>query len=369
MKKISEYEESDFFSDARKLSRQERKRASQKDRSKYKKTDQDKIQEKLKQSVGELEPHLRQGVVISSHGQEVTVASEDKLFICTLRGLLKKEKARIKNLVIVGDQVLFDEYNAITTILARERVLSRADHLSQKKEHFIAANVDQVLITVSLVDPPLRLPLIDRYLIAAHKGSLEAIIICNKVDLLHDASYDEVERHKQLDLLKACKAIYPQIGVPFIEVSAKDGEGMQALIEAMKDKISVFSGQSGSGKSSIINAICGLNLKVGKTVESSRKGAHTTSLAKLIPLPFGGYVVDTPGIKSFGVWNITRDDVRTLFFEIAECGKNCKFQDCFHRGELGCSIPEAIDEGKVSPLRYESYLNLLASIESEHMRR
>ncbi len=368
MKKISEYEESDFFSDARKLSRQERKFASRADRSKYKKTDQDKIQSKLKQ-VEEVGEHLRQGLVISIHGPDITVTADGKEFICTLRGLLKKEKVRLKNLVIVGDQILFDEHNTITTILQRKGVLSRADHLSQKKEHLIAANVDQVLITVSLVDPPLRLPLIDRYLIAAYKGGLEACVICNKIDLLQDTSYEEEERAKQLQLLEACRTIYPQIGVPFLEVSAETCEGMPALIETMKDKISVFSGQSGSGKSSLINAICGLNLRVRKTVESSRKGAHTTSFAKLIALPFGGFVVDTPGIKSFGVWKITRDEVRTLFPEIAECGENCKFQDCFHRGELGCSIPDAIEQGKISPLRYESYLNLLASIEAEHLRR
>lgn len=368
MKKISEYEESDFFSDALKLSRQERKLASRTDRSKYKKTDQAKLK-KTEELQLPADSNLKKGLVLSTHGQEITVEAEGERFLCTLRGFLKKDRARLKNLLIVGDAVLFDEQNTITTILERKSVLSRADHLSQKKEHLIAANVDQVLITVSLVDPPLRLPLIDRYLIAAQKGALDAIIICNKIDLLDEDAYTTEERAKELYLLETCKKIYPQIGVPFLEVSAKSGQGIAEVIEKMKDRISVFSGQSGSGKSSLINATCGLDLKVGKTVESSRKGAHTTSFAELLKLPFGGFVVDTPGIKSFGIWKITRDDVRTLFFEIAECGKNCKFQDCLHQGELGCAIPQAMEEGKVSPFRYESYLNLLASIAEEHLRR
>ncbi|HXF28650.1 MAG TPA: ribosome small subunit-dependent GTPase A, partial [Chlamydiales bacterium] len=229
--------------------------------------------------------------------------------------------------------------------------------------HLIAANIDQVIITVSVVDPPLRPSIIDRYLIAAEKGGLKAIIVCNKMDLLDDAH--EVERI----LADECRDIYRTIGVPFLQTSITSGEGLQSLIDIMKDRTSVFSGQSGAGKSSLLNVICGFNLKVGKTVASTKKGAHTTSWAELLPLPFGGYVVDTPGIKSFGIWDVTKEDIRNYFTEIADHSRFCKFQDCSHRQEPGCSIPEAVEKGIISELRYNSYLNLLESIEEEHLRR
>jgi ribosome biogenesis GTPase / thiamine phosphate phosphatase len=366
MKNIREYEESDFFSDDLKLSRKERKLITKKDRSKYKKTDSKK---EKKQSI-ESRDHLSRGTVISILGQEIIVEGEDgKQVVCTLRGSFKKERMRIKNLVIVGDMVFFTEEKSIVAIEERKKVLSRADHLSQKKEHLICANVDMLLLVVSLLDPPLRLPLIDRYLIAAEKGGLDTVIICNKIDLLDDASYTEQERLLQQEKLEECRKIYKSIGVPFLEVSAKTGAGIEAVKELMKNKISVFSGQSGSGKSSLINAICSLDLRVGKTVESSRKGSHTTTSAILLPLTFGGFVVDTPGIKSFGVWNVTPQDVRWGFPDIVHVGKKCKFQDCSHRGEMGCAVPEALEKGKLSPLRYESYLNLLTSVEEEHLRR
>jgi ribosome biogenesis GTPase / thiamine phosphate phosphatase len=364
MKEFIHYEESDFFDD-KKASRKERKLASKLDRSKYKKTDL----EKQKKEQHFEDEHVQSGIVASIKGQEVLVISENATFSCTVRGSLKKDKERSKTLVIVGDKVLFDSDNAIVSIQERSSILSRADHLSQQKEHLIAANVDQVLITVSVIDPKLRPSIIDRYLIAAEKGDLHPVIICNKKDLLDNPSYTEQEREIEKEILNECIEAYRQAGVLFFPISCETGEGVDAVKEQMKGKISVFSGQSGTGKSSLINALCGLSLKVGRTVQSSRKGAHTTSYAELIPLPFGGYVVDTPGIKSFGVWNLQKEELRHLFSEIAEAGLGCKFQDCFHRGEAGCAIPEAIEKGQVSQLRYESYLSILESIESEHLRR
>jgi ribosome biogenesis GTPase / thiamine phosphate phosphatase len=198
---------------------------------------------------------------------------------------------------------------------------------------------------------------------------LQPVILCNKIDLLDDASIPDAERERERELMLECKKIYAAIDIPFLPISCETRDGLDELIAIMKDKISVFSGQSGAGKSSLINATCDMNLKVRKTVQSSKKGAHTTSYAELIHLPFGGYVVDTPGIKSFGVWNLTLDELPMLFPEIADAGCKCKFQDCIHRGETGCYLPEAVEKGLVSPLRYESYLTLLSSIESEHMRR
>jgi ribosome biogenesis GTPase len=361
MKEFIHYEESDFFS-TKKDAKQERKRSIKRDRSKFKKTDRDKIKEKNISETG-----LQTAIISSIRGAEIFVDTGKESVCCTLRGLFKKENANKTSPIIVGDRIFFDEERVIQKIEPRHSILSRADHLSQKKEHCIAANVDLVLITVSVIDPPLRPSIIDRYLIAAKKGKMQPIILCNKIDLLDDAKYNERDHEKAL--LSECKAIYESIGVPFIELSTVTKEGIDTLRELMKNRTSVFSGQSGSGKSSLLNAIAGFDLRVGKTVAASRKGSHTTSHAELLRLPFGGYVIDTPGIKSFGLWDVKKEEVRELYSDIATIAKNCRFQNCCHRGEAGCAIPDALEKGILSPLRYESYLNLLLSIESEHYRR
>ena len=361
------YEEHDYFTD-RKMYRLEKKLASKLDRSKYKKTDQKK---KRSEDIFE-EPKIgqRTGLVLYVKPQEIVVESEGVEFTCTLRGILKKEKTHHKNLVTVGDRVVFDDHGghrgAIVQVQERKTVLSRAEHLEQHKEQLIAANIDQVFITVSVVDPLLRVPIIDRYVIAAIKGNIAPIIVCNKIDLLQK---DDPSTEQQKQIMDECLRIYPPMGIPFIPVSCETKENLDLLIHYMKNKISVFSGQSGTGKSSLINETAGFSLKVGETVQSSKKGAHTTSFAQLLKLPFGGFIVDTPGIKSFGIWNIEKEELKSLFVDIAEAGHACRFLDCYHKGEAGCAIPEAIEKGDLSLLRYESYLNILSSIEEEHFRR
>lgn len=369
MKQFIHHEESDFF-DTSKDARQERKRAKKRDRSQYKKTDQDKL---LKKETIVSEEGLKKGIVTTIRPEQFIVDHEGKNFTCSLRGSMKKDKTKLKNLVIVGDVVHFIETGpnagAIASIEPRKSVLSRADHLSQKREHLIAANVDQVFITVSVIDPPLRITIVDRYLIAAEKGSLRPVILCNKTDLLDNPSYPEEERFIQREILDECKAVYKDLGIVFLEISAATGAGIDELKSIMKDRISVFSGQSGSGKSSIINRATGLDLKVGKTVAATRKGSHTTSAATLMPLDFGGWCIDTPGIKSFGVWDLKEQDLRRYFDEIHAESGNCKFPDCRHDEDPGCAIPKAIEEGRVSLLRYESYLTLLRSLQQKHLRR
>jgi ribosome biogenesis GTPase len=360
------YDEANLF-EGKKWGRKERKLAQRRDRSKYKKSDQDQ-EKKLAKGVHYKEPFAR-GIVTGIQGSEIHVDSQGKKHICTLRGTLKQDVRRLKNLVVVGDFVHFDSGDAITEIEPRQKSLSRADHLSQQKEHCLAANVDLVLITTSCVDPPLRPTIIDRYLIAAEKGGLHPVIICNKVDLLDSPDYPLEKRAAERALFDECKKIYTSLGIAFIAASCETGEGLPLLKETMSNRISVFSGQSGSGKSSLINAITGWQLKIGKTVAHSKKGSHTTSSTALLALPFGGYVVDTPGIKSFGVWDLEPKDVRHFFPEIALLATSCKFSDCSHRGEEGCAIRDALEQGKISSLRYESYLNIVSSLEIEHLRR
>jgi ribosome biogenesis GTPase len=353
------YEESDYFN-VRKDAKQERKRISRLDRSQYKKSDQKKIAQR---PIQEPPKSTQKGIVVNIRPQQFFVESEGKEVICSLKGSLKQDRLRVKNLVIVGDWVYFDpESKVIVDVEPRKSVLSRADHLSQQKEHLIAANVDMVLITVSIIDPPLRPSIIDRYIIAARKGGLEPVIVCNKIDLLS-------EHPEALLSLEECSRIYTKLGLEFFLVSTITHEGIEALKEKMRGHISVFSGQSGAGKSSLINALTGMDLKVGKTVVHTKKGSHTTSSAQLLPLAFGGWCIDTPGIKSFGVWNLQEDDIRAFFTEIRDAAVGCKFQDCRHIQEPDCAVIRAVEEGDISQIRYISYCNLLSEIEQEHLRR
>lgn len=352
----------------RKERKTERKMASRLDRSKYKKTDQDKI---IKQKVSR--EGLLRGIVITVQSYGIVVESDEKRFLCRLRGALKKEISRVKNLVIVGDFVWFEDVGAnegsIVEVEERKSALSRAESLTQQREHFIAANVDQVLITVSVVNPLLRPTIIDRYLIAAAKGNLIPIIVCNKIDLLQDETIPQVIRQEQQELLAACRNMYERLDILFLMTSSETKEGIQELQRFMHNKISLFSGQSGTGKSSLINATCQHDLPIAETVHRTKKGAHTTTFAQLLPVPDGGWCVDTPGIKSFGVWNITKYELQGFFPEIQQAATACRFPDCMHKGEADCALLQAVEEGRVSPLRYISYLNILESIESEHLRR
>lgn len=355
--------EADYFNDDRKIARKERKIASKKDRSKYKKTDQDKL-EKQKEEIDR--SNLLRGRVLSIISQAINVEFEGKIIKCVLRGSLKKETIRLKNLVTVGDFVYFEMTSAdegvIEDIEERRSILSRADHLHQRREQLIAANIDQVLITLSVVNPPLKPFIIDRYIIAARKGNMNPVIVVNKIDLLES---DPVE----LEIYKELVEAWEPSKVPLIPVSASTGEGIDELKQMMGNRASVFSGQSGVGKSSLINALTKHDLEVGDVVSKTRKGAHTTTQAQLLPLDFGGFVIDTPGIKSFGIWNVEKEEVEEYFPEIHALGSGCKFPDCSHTHESECAVIDAVEKGELSELRYESYCYLIESVDEEHRPR
>lgn len=368
--------EEEYLGQNRKEGKMKRKMAMAKDRSKYKKTDQEKY---LRSVEKDKEAKLSkrnwlEGRVLSIMPQGIIVDWQGKIISCVLKGLLKKAKTHAKNLVAVGDFVLFEKTSEgegiIGHVKPRRTILSRADNLSRRKEQFIAVNIDQVIITVSVVNPPLKSSIIDRYIIAARKGGMEPLIVINKIDLLNQEENDdsfllEVERELYEEAIKA----YAAAGIPLISVSTFQGTGIEELKEAMRDKASVFSGQSGAGKSSLINAIAGLDLRIGEMVEKTKKGTHTTTTTQLIPLEFGGWCVDTPGIKSFGVWNLDREEVEGYFSEIHEHGLHCKFADCTHTHEEQCAVQKALEEERLLPLRYASYQALRQSLSEEHVRR
>lgn len=352
----------------KKEGRFDRKMAQKKDRSKYKKTDRDKrklLKKEKKHQILEKE-ELTIGRVLSITTDALFVDVDGEIYQCTLKGVLKKEKTEAKNLVVVGDFVHFRKLNegegTICYVDERKTSLSRADNLDQRKEQLIAANIDQVLITSSLLKPHLKPSLIDRYIIATKKGGMEPVILINKIDLIDKDPEEKV-------LLERFLLEYAAFGWKIICTSTETGEGLDELKEVMRGKASVFSGQSGVGKSSLINSVAGLDLRVGKTVERTRKGSHTTTFASLLKLPFGGFCIDTPGIKSFGVWKLDKQEMIDYFFSHREIQFECKFPSCTHSHEPSCGVLEAVERGEYSRLRYESYLALLEELEGRHVRR
>ena len=360
--------EAEYFGEERKRGKQARKIASAKDRSKYKKSDQKKLAKQQQVEDAADLTHLSRGRVISISSQGVVVDLEGRQIVCGVRGILKKERSQAKNLVAVGDFVLFEK-EMIAHVEPRSTLLSRAENLSRKKEQLIAANIEQVLITVSPLSPPLKPSLVDRYIIAAQKGGMQPVVVVNKIDLLESHEVDIGEREHQKFLFEEMRKAYRMAGIPMIAVSALTGEGIPLLKETMKDKTSVFSGQSGSGKSSLINAVAGTSLRIGDLVEKTRKGSHTTTSAHLLRLEFGGWCVDTPGIKSFGIWDLDKEEIEHYFPEIFECGHQCRYPDCSHRLEEQCAVKQAVEEGSISLLRYDSYLGLMECVNEKHSRR
>ncbi len=345
-------EEERFFSKDKKSIKKLRKIKSHKDKSKYKKTN---IKPDKNKTAKE---NQKEGRVLSIHGQEILVSYADKEYICTLRGVLKKERHKNKNLIAVGDFVDFLEKNeqegVIENIKKRYSILSREEKLRQK-QHIIAANIDQVLITSSVIEPSLKPHLIDRYIIASIKGNMHPIIVINKIDLLKK---DKKENKKYKEFVK----LYKKLGFIVVSVSSKTKKGLRVLFSKMKKKTSVFSGQSGVGKSSIINTIFKTNLKTGVVTKKTAKGAHITTKAKLIPLKEGGFCIDTPGIKGFGIWDLNIDDVIQYFSEIQDISKNCKYPNCTHINEPECAVLKALKENKISSLRFDSYSSLIEDI-------
>lgn len=362
--------EEKFSREEKSMAKRERKIATSKDRSKYKKTDEKMLQkaERPPQTEG-----LLRGRVLSIISQGMIVECEGLRYTCTLRGVLKKERGAQKNLVAVGDFVLFEktegEEGVISYVEPRKSILSRADNLLQRKEQLIAANIDQVLITVSVLHPPLKTFIVDRYIIATEKGNMKPVIIVNKIDLLTDPSFSEEVRAQELELYEDFVKAYQDAGIPVISVSTVTGAGIEELRKVMHDKASVFSGQSGVGKSSLINVVAGYDLRVGGIVEKTKKGSHTTTTAQLLQLEFGGWCIDTPGIRSFGLWDLKLDEVEQYFSEIYETGLQCKYPDCAHLHEKECAVLKAVEAEEISILRYASYQYLLQSLQQQHRTR
>ncbi|MCK4694811.1 MAG: ribosome small subunit-dependent GTPase A [Candidatus Cloacimonetes bacterium] len=274
--------------------------------------------------------------------------------VCTLSGRLKQVNFKTRTLVAVGDYVNVDisEILRIEEILPRKNSLSRFSEDDFQTEIVLAANIDQVVITSSFKEPKISLGLIDRYICAAEINEIIPIICINKVDLADNL---EIVKNK-MNFYKMCNFIT-------IYTSAKTGYGIEELREILKGKETVFSGHSGAGKSSLINLLQpGIDLKVAEISDYSKKGVHATSSARLLEWNFGGYLVDTPGIKTFGLHREDKDKIHRVFPGISELVKVCKFKNCTHTHEKDCEIKKAIEKGYFPVERYDSYVRIFESL-------
>lgn len=270
-------------------------------------------------------------------------------FECTVRRVVRTVARNARNAVVTGDRVLFlptdEQFGVIERVEPREGVLARGH---QYKQHILVANVSRVAIVSSAGEPPLKPALIDRFLVSAAKGNVPAIIVLNKCDLV------------DLSDLQPIIGQYSRLGYTVVPTSVQTGLGIAWLRRLLREHQTVFTGQSGVGKSSLLNAIQpGLAIKTGDVSRVTQKGRHTTRFAQLRELTFGGWVVDTPGIRQLELWDVQPAEIEGYFIEFRPFVPQCKFPDCLHIVEEGCAVRAAVQQDLISQIRYESYLRLV----------
>ncbi len=291
----------------------------------------------------------REGLVIAHYGTQVEIESAPRQSLrCHLRANLDS--------LVTGDTVIWCEGEPTGVVVAqlpRSSVLSRPDPYGDMKA--VAANIDRICVVIAPLPEP-HANLIDRYLVAAEVSGITPLLVLNKADLLRA----DTGLKAQLDALLA---IYPTLGYELLETSCQQG-GLEPLTKALSGRTSVFVGQSGVGKSSLVNELLpGVDLRVGALSELTHKGTHTTTTAQLFHLPGGGSLIDSPGIREFGLWHMNRGQVAEGFREFREFLGHCRFRDCQHQREPGCAILEAVADGKISPVRLDSYRRIIESLE------
>lgn len=309
-----------------------------------------------------------QGTVIRNTGSHYVVETDEdhREINCKIKGNFRIKGIRTTNPVAVGDVVTVGEQGAdgtayITEIAPRKNyIIRRASNLS-KEAHIIAANIDQALLVVSLVEPPTSTTFIDRFLATAEAYAVPAIIAINKIDLITE---DEDRQ-----LLDAVKYLYESIGYRVVCVSARTGEGLDELRGVLRDKVTLFSGNSGVGKSSLINdLIPGLDLRTAEISAAHGVGMHTTTFSEMFHLSGGGEIIDTPGVRGFGTVDFDRYEVAHFFPEIFKLSKECRFGNCTHTCEPGCAVMDAVEDSRIAASRYASYLSILADADESKYR-
>ena len=306
-----------------------------------------------------------QGLVVKNTGFWYTVLLDDGATIaCKVKGNFRLKGIRSTNPVAVGDIVNVEE-GWITDIHDRRNyIIRRASNLS-KQSSIIAANVDQAVLIVTISHPETSTTFIDRFIASAEAYRVPVVLLFNKVDILDD---------DELRYLALMQNLYETIGYATLRVSATEGTGLDRLWELLHGKISLFSGNSGVGKSTIINALVpGADLRTAAISEAHDQGTHTTTFSEMIPLPSPtatgeGYIIDTPGIRGFGTFDIEKEELTSYFKEIFHFSKDCRFSNCTHTHEPGCAVLQAIEEHLIAPSRYQSYLSILADKDDSKYR-
>lgn len=292
------------------------------------------------------------GVVVRATGSWYEVLSGGERYQCRIRGKLRLKGVRSTNPVVVGDEVqcLTDEQGShviIDITPRRNYVIRRASNLS-KESHIIAANIDQALLLVTLRQPETALEFVDRFLVTCEAYKIPVVILLAKIDL-----QDEEE-------VAFFRSVYEPIGYGVVEVSAVTGEGVEEVHDLLVGRTTLLSGNSGVGKSTLVQRIDpSLDIRTGDISESHHKGRHTTTFSTMYPLSEGGALIDTPGIKGFGLIDIEEEELWHYFPEMMHYGRECRFYNCTHTHEPGCAVVAALEEGAISELRYESYLKMM----------
>jgi ribosome biogenesis GTPase len=307
---------------------------------------------------------LERGLVIKSTGSRYRVKNEKGGIIeCVIKGRFRMEGIRTTNPIAVGDYVFYEleegaETGMIKKIEARKNYIIRKSSNLSKESQIIAANIDYALLMVSLREPVTPVEFIDRYLVTAEAYRIKAMLIFNKTDIYNK---------NDLKRMKSLSAVYADAGYKCYSISLINNDNIDLIKDILKNRVTLVSGNSGVGKSTLLNHINPeLNIKVSEISDYHKQGKHTTSFAEMYPIPDGGFIIDTPGIRGFGLTDMAKDEIYHFFPEIFRKSDKCKYYNCLHINEPGCAVKDAVERGNIEKFRYRSYINIFNDSDSKY---